>query len=128
MTDPIPDSLRRFILLNIDSVELLNVLLLLHQHPSQSFTLQEIEKSIRSSLTAIQKRLDDLYARKILDPIPGKSDQHRYLPHTDEIALLIDALATHYQTYSNRIIELIFSRQNEALRSFADAFRIKKDE
>lgn len=128
MNGPIPESLRRFILLHIDSVELLNVLLLLHSRPDQSFTLQEIEQEIRSSLIAIQKRLDDLYARKILNTVEGNTDLHRYLPKNDEIAASIDELATYYQTYSNRIIELIFSRQSEALRSFADAFRIKKEE
>jgi predicted transcriptional regulator len=126
MKDPISEKVRRFITLYVDSVELLDVLLLLHRFPERSFEVEQISQELRSSHSAIQKRLKDLYGRKVLQA--QVDQQHRYAPKSEDIASAIDELAGHYQTYTNRIIELIFSKQSEAIRSFADAFRMKKDE
>ena len=89
--DPISEPVKQFILRSIDSVELLNVLLLLQKNPHKNFRLQEIQNELRSSLSAIQKRLDDLYQRKILRR-SADSDVHRYLPENERVRALIEEL------------------------------------
>jgi Fic family protein len=127
MHDTLPNTVKRFIVLHIDSVELLNVLLILHREPNRQFTIENIEHELRSSRLAIEKRLSDLYSRKILRKISSTSGLHSYLPTSAEISTEIADVAAFNQTYPARIIELIYSRKDEALRSFADAFKIKED-
>ncbi len=125
-TYTVPESVRSFILQYVDSVELLQVLLLLHRKPEKAWTLEEVEHEIRSSQSAIQKRLNDLYSRKVLQKEEGDS-LHRFKPYSAEIAAEISAVADFNQTHGSRVIELIYSRQNETLMNFANAFKVKKD-
>jgi predicted transcriptional regulator len=128
MEELIPLPIKRFIILKIDSVELLNVLLLLQRSAERVWTNSEIEHELRSSRSAIQKRLNDLYLRKVLRKNATNEDAHSYLPYTPELADVIQQVADFNQTHQSRVIELIYSRKDESLKSFADAFRIKEDQ
>ena len=45
-------------------------------------------------------------------------------PETDEIIKQLDDI---YKNHRFRVMELIFSKQTSAIKSLADAFKIKKD-
>lgn len=44
------------------------------------------------------------------------------------LAKQVDALASAYSGYRVTIINLIFSKPSEGVQSFADAFRLRRDE
>lgn len=122
--DDISEDVRQFVLRHIDSIELLSVLLLLQAHPKREWTTQSLENTIRSSPIAIGKRLNDLYSRGILLKSYPNEDRHIYTPKTEEIGRIIAELAICNKLYPYRVIDLIYERPTEALRSFAEAFRI----
>jgi hypothetical protein len=126
--EKLPENIRRFIVDRIDSVELLQVLLLLHGNQAKEWTIVQIEQELRSSSSAIEKRLKDLYDRKVLVQDPANPNAHRYRPMSEQIAEVVDALAQYNKTHPYRLIELIYTRPMDALRSFSDAFRIKKED
>ncbi len=124
----IPEDIRDFILKYIDSVELLNVLMLFQANPNKEWSSQDIETTIRSSNASIQRRLQDLYARGVLIEKSPLKDRHAFTPKTEETADLINKVAAYNKLFPYRVIDLIYSRPAETLRSFADAFRIGKKE
>jgi hypothetical protein len=66
----IPDDVRRFLLQCIDSVEQLEVLLLLHRAPGEGWTAEAIAQSLYSNPESIGRRLAGLYASGLLAPRP----------------------------------------------------------
>jgi hypothetical protein len=57
-------------------------------------------------------------------PLPA---QFRFEPRTPEVAATVEELARTYAERRVSVIGLIFAKPTEKLRSFADAFRIRKD-
>lgn len=126
-SDPIPSAVRKFVLDYIDSIEMLQVLILLYENQKRAWTTHEITLELRSADTAIERRLADLYLRKILIRCEGEL-KHQYLPASEEMGSIIASLVDCHHVRPYRIIDLIYSRPAEALRAFADAFRLSKKE
>lgn len=125
--DDVPESVRQFVLSTIDSVELLRVLLLLFEAPSRRWSAADITRELRSSDSSIDKRLHDLYDRRVLSPEANRDAVHQYIPYSGESHAAVEKLVDFHRHRPYRLIDLIYSKPNEALRAFADAFKIKKD-
>jgi hypothetical protein len=126
-TEEVPEKVLRFLDSYIDSIEQLRVLLLLYSDPSRIWTTAQVTAELRSSDTSIVKRLEDLYARGVLERRPELGGAHRFTPCTEELVDAIDCVARENQVRPYRLIEAIYSRPNRALRDFADAFKFRGD-
>jgi hypothetical protein len=124
----VPEHVRHFIVQFIDSIELLRTLLLLQANPNKSWTSSEIDRELRSQKSSIDKRLSDLYARKILLGKGLESDCHAYGDVNPQYRAAIDELANQQKIRPYRIIELIYAKSEESLRGFANAFKLKREE
>lgn len=123
--EDLPESVLKFLDTYIDSVEQLRVLLLLHMSPDRVWTTVEITSELRSAETSIAKRLDDLYARKVIWPIPNSKDSHKFSPTNADVRKVVGELAVQNQIRPYRVVEAIYSRPNKALQAFADAFKLR---
>ena len=63
----------------------------------------------------------------ILVSTAGPQQKYRYAPNSEHLRETIDQLAKSYLSHRVRITALIFAKPSDALQSFADAFRIRKD-
>lgn len=124
--DQIPENLRQFIFAAIDSVEQLEVLALLHDHPEKEWTNLSLSQELRSTEGSVEKRLRDLVDRRVINPITENS--FRYDPRSDEVRQTVSDLVAVYRLRPYRVMDLIFSRPVNAMQSFADAFRFKKED
>jgi hypothetical protein len=122
--DELSEGIRIFLENCIDSVEQLEVLLLLHAEPEREWSLAEIIAELRSTENSIKQRLANLYSRKVLAPPEPGSTTHRFRVVAPETTPIIDELAEHYRIRPNRVIDAIYARPTKALRDLADAFRI----
>lgn len=123
----IPQEVRAFIVDHIDSVLQLELLLLLHKKRDQEFGAAEVVAELRIDSAWAVTQLDDFCARGILKCAEGPPRRYRYAPKSPELDAAITRLD---QAYSNRrvsVISLIFSKPTDKLRSFADAFRVRKE-
>lgn len=118
----IPAHVRAFIEGHIDSVEQLEVLLLVRARSDKEWSASEVADELRIDPGSAEQRLEDLAAVGLL---AGSSPTFRYAPANAELAARVDELAGMYQTHRVAIIAVIFSRPSERIRSFADAFRIR---
>jgi predicted transcriptional regulator len=132
MSDPIPKNVRDFILHNIASVEALEVLFHLFRRKDQSWTSEAISTELRSDPGSVLRRLTDLKRKSLVaeDAKSAESDPTRFRysePSAEASATIVD-LERCFKATPFRVMELIFSKPNDVLRTFADAFRLKKGE
>lgn len=127
MAGALPDDLQQFIARYIDSVEKLEVVLLLAGSPDRFWTLEEVFQKIQSSQPSLTQRLREL----INEGFAQRDDtgqKYRFQPRTAEIASCTVALATAYRERRIKVIEAIFSRTDDQIRRFSDAFRLRKED
>lgn len=105
------------------SVEQLEVLLVLHAEQNRAWSAAEINERLRSQEPSIAKWLEALVALKLVSLVEGR---HRYAPGSEELAARVASLANAYRERRIKVIELIFSKPNETLLSFARAFQLRK--
>jgi hypothetical protein len=116
----IPESVRKLIAEHIDSIEQLEVLLLLREHRGRTWTVAELSEHIRSSLTSVRGRLDGLVRRGLVEE---RSPNYQYAA-AGELDAAVAELGRTYLERRFTVIDLIFSKPNDKLRAFADAFRV----
>jgi hypothetical protein len=113
-----------FINKNINSVEQIEVLLILHANPERVWTIDEISAIMRSSPNSIRSRLEGLAARKLSVAVPNAG--YRYAA-SGRLHGMVEQLAEEYGQRRFSVIELVFSRP-DAARTFADAFRLREED
>jgi hypothetical protein len=128
MADDFPEEVRRFILETINSVEQLEVLLLLRREAEQDWSAAAVGQALSTSTAAAGMRLTDLTSRGFLAATSaGSETTYRYASVAPERERLVDLLATTYAERRVAVISLIYSKPNDQVRAFADAFRLRKD-
>lgn len=124
LTDPV----RRFIADNINSVAQLEVLLLLRQDPQRAWNAEDVARSLYSGQTLIAAHLADWESRGFFAAAPDQPGCFRYAPASPELDALADGLAEAYKVRRVSVITAIYSRPVDKVRTFADAFRLRKGE
>jgi hypothetical protein len=123
----LPEEVRRFITDHIDSVEQLEILLLLHQHPERSWTAESVARELRISALSADDRLKDMARSGLLAKVQGSEVEYRYAP-SHQLGEVVAGLATAYAERRVTVINLIFSKPIDKIRTFADAFRLRRDD
>ena len=129
--EPLPDEVRCFLHDQIDSVERLEVLLLLHRQP-RVWRASEISHERRSSEPAANFHLKGLSESGLL---VAEADGFRI--HGDpKLARVLDLVARTFRERQVSVITFIYTKPDkppaaqtpsDPLRAFVDAFRIKGD-
>jgi hypothetical protein len=127
MSESIPEDVRRFLGEHINSVEQLEVLLLLRNAPDRDWNAAAVSAALSSQPSAIRMRLDDLRTHGLLALKEGSADCFRYGPATAEQDRLVARLDELYHSRRVSIITLIYSKPHSQVQAFADAFRLRKD-
>ena len=128
MTDPdFPEELRSFIQETIPSVDAAELLLLFALHPDQHSRVDAVIESMRPtalSEAAARGYLQHFQARGLI--AQSENESFRYAPVTLELDAMVRALTRVYNERPVTLVRLIYSSKDEKIRSFADAFRLKK--
>lgn len=119
--------MRRLIADHIDSVEQLEILLLLYQHPERSWSAESVARELRVSPMSAGDRLKDMTRAAILARVPGAEGEYRYAPER-QMGEAVAGLAAAYSERRVTVINLIFSKPVDKIRTFADAFRLRRDD
>jgi hypothetical protein len=125
VTGSIPEDVHRFILSSIESVEQLEVLLLMQAAPGVEWTPEAIALQLYSTPSSIGGRLAAL-VRQDLVQVTGTPPTYRYHPKIPSLASTVERLADCYRTRRVAVVTLIASKPLENVRAFSDAFRLRK--
>lgn len=123
----ISTRVQNFLADHIESVLDLEVLLLLRDRPDRSWTAAELAQDLRIDPGWAGSQLAKLASSNILKRDSADSGQYRYAPASPGMDAVIADVANAYASHRVTMIGLIFSRPTSTLKSFADAFRIRKE-
>jgi hypothetical protein len=120
----LPEDVHHFLHQNIDSVEQLEVLLLLWRTPERGWTSDEVATAVYSHPTSVVRRLAMLLGQGLLrEREPGC---YQYAPRTTDLHETVTRLDHMYRERRVAVITLIASKPIENVRAFSDAFRIRR--
>jgi hypothetical protein len=120
----LPEDVHRFLHQNVDSVEQLEVLLLLRRTPERAWTSDEVATAVYSHPTSVVRRLAMLLGQGLLRE--RDSGSYQYAPRTAELHDTVTRLDHLYHERRVAVITLIASKPIENVRAFSDAFRIRR--
>lgn len=126
----LPEELTQFIYESIDSVEILDVLLLLKSRPEKCMSAQMISDELRTNRESVNMRLSTLKNLDLVQENPDDPMLYCYHPGTARLESLMEVLAESYKVRRQRVLAAIFS-PTKRMRDFADAFVVrprKKDD
>lgn len=124
----ITPEIQRFIATHINAAEQLDILLLLHASPDRSFTAGDVSQAIFTVPTSATARLEELASSGFLTSTGGSNPEYRYAPKSSALAAQVDSLAGAYRANRVAVINLVFQRPPDPLKSFSDAFRLRREE
>lgn len=128
MADEFPDDVQRFLSEHISSVAQLEVLLLLRSEPEREWSPQSAAQALYTTPEMVAEQLGDLQRRGLLAFSDGSEPRYRYWPGTPELDQQVNRLDEIYRERRVAVITFIYSQPLDKVRTFADAFRLRKDD
>jgi hypothetical protein len=122
----LPDHVQAFLREHITSVMQLEVLLHLRAAPGACSPMQ-VSREVGGSVDAAIGCLSALEQSGLSARTDDESDLlYRYAPRTPTLGAGVDAVADAYARRKVAVVTQIFSRPDDPLQSFSDAFRIRR--
>jgi DNA-binding MarR family transcriptional regulator len=120
----LPEDVRTFLHQNVESVEQLEVLLLLWRAPERGWSPEEVATAVYSHPSSVVRRLAMLLGQGLLrEREPGC---YQYAPRTADLHDTVTRLDHTYRERRVAVVTLIASKPIENVRAFSDAFRIRR--
>lgn len=127
MTDAaLPQRVQRFLMTHIDSIEKLEVLLLLRNRAEREWMASAVAQELRITEASAAARLADLTSGELLVSASGAPPAYRYSPANSDEVHSISELVVTYSERRVSVITFIFSKPQERVRCFAEAFLFTK--
>jgi hypothetical protein len=126
MDEQIPSDVRHFLNQCVPSVGHLETLIFLYTKNERAWTVLELSREMRTNESLVRKQLEDLHC--IISPESGNPDSFQFRESPNGFGPAVQAVVELYKTHKHAIINAIYSRHLDAIRSFSDAFKITKGE
>jgi DNA-binding IclR family transcriptional regulator len=110
----IPEDIRKFLDDYITSLTQLEMLLLLHKHPEQEWSAQDVSRSLYLQPEAAATRLDDLVRHGVVTVNDSMDRRYHYDPAIGVLDATVTRLARVYKERRVSVITLIFSKPLES--------------
>jgi len=122
----LPADVLRLIAESLESMEQVEILLLLRGDDARVWTADAIAVQLRLHGGSAAKNAAALAGHGLLVADGSSPPAYRYAPQTAALRAAVDGLLVAYNTRPVTLVKAIYDRPATALRSFADAFRIRK--
>ncbi len=119
----LPAELRAFLYACVDSIDQVDLLLSFRQRTT-STTVRELSRDTGVASIVLRPHLETLTARGLLRAEVGDEVRYHYAPQSAELRRYTDLLAEYYASHRDLVVRAVATR---AARTFADAFRLRKD-
>jgi len=119
----LPADLRAFLYSCIDSVDQVDLLIRLRQSLSAQ-TVRQLSAASGLAPASVRRHLETLVVRGLLRAEVAGEVGYRYAPESAELRRYADLLEGCYARQRDQVVRAISAR---AARTFADAFKLKKD-
>lgn len=122
-------EVRRLIASHLASMDHVEVLLLLHRSAPAAVTQVDAARETRRPVELLTTVMADLVNSGLASraPGPGGDDSFSYAPQSESLRHDVDELVAVYNERPVTLIRAVYDRPPESVKSFADAFRLRKD-
>lgn len=129
MAEPLPYEVLDLIQRCLPTMEHVELLLALAREEPRSFTPTELATETKSNVAGTHARLQELTRAGLLVCDDGpEGDRYRFAPARPLLRRGTEELRRMYTTRPVSLVRAIYERPPSAIRSFADAFRIRGEE
>lgn len=125
---PLSRKLEEFIDKHISSVAQMEVLLLLYRESKRAWSAEDVANALYIQPEAVAGYLDELVRTGCCLVEPSGAASFRYDPTDPRRHEQVQELANSYKTKSVAVIARIFSKPQNHLRLFSDAFKLRRDD
>jgi DNA-binding IclR family transcriptional regulator len=125
VSEGLPREVRAFIAAYINSLEQLEVLLALRADARRAWTASELSDHLRLAPDSVATRLSSLHRFGLLAEEGGR---FRFGPASADLEVAAAAVARAYDERRFTVVNEIFSRPNDVVTLFANAFKIRRDD
>lgn len=123
--DDLPDAVKRAVADLIDSLDGLEVLLLLYRGRSRSFTAADVAIAVGIQEAAARRQLERMKHRRLAVP-DGTADALRYAPADEALEAQVETIAAAHGRQRIALINHVASSALQRIRALADAFKLGK--
>jgi len=121
----LPPEILNFISRYIFTVGHLETLVFFLQNREREYTADDIAREMRTNSTMANRQLMDLAGALVLTE--GEPIRFKFKTTDTEQVILVVRLSELFKHRRQAVISAIYNPQIDTIRSFADAFKIKKD-
>ena len=127
----LPAELRELIRWNLESIDHMEMLVLLHRSAPRAWSLDELAHELHLPARTTAQCMESLARGQLASvareaPGPATAPYYRYAPATDALSRAVDMLAREYDERPVALVTAVRSRPSVVLQSFADAFRVRR--
>ena len=122
------DELDKFIASEIQSLEQLEILLLLSGNPHKWWTSQAVYDVVKSSPASVEDRLEVFAQRSVLKRDNENGIRYQFSPSEEKLWRIVTELREAYKERSVKVVQAIYAKPPDPMTEFARAFRIRKEE
>jgi DNA-binding IscR family transcriptional regulator len=126
MSGDFPAELKQFIAQNVESLAQLEALLILRQDSQKEWRSPELAQRLSIMPAMCEAILADLHRQGFAERLAEGG--YRYRPNNAEVDRMIGNLADVYQQRRVAVITEIYSKPVNKVQTFADAFRLRREE
>jgi hypothetical protein len=120
-------ELEKFIAEEIQSLEQVEILLLLSGNPHKSWSSRGVYDVVKSNPASVDARLEELTARGILIKEAHPEVRYQFAPKDENVWKVVNELRDAYKERPVKVVQAIYSKPPDAVQEFARAFRVRKD-
>jgi hypothetical protein len=121
----LPVDVRSFLVERVHSLLTLDLLLLMRADPARRWSLNDLSRELRCGQDWLNAELPALVQQTLVrEAEPGTFS---YNPSNMPADSILGWLANAYPQWRFSIIQAIYGRPDDPVRSFADAFRLRKE-
>jgi len=125
--EPLDERVQALVLDVIESVEQLEILMLLATDEGRTWTAEQVAKELRSSPRSATRWLE-LLQRRGYFAVGGEGEAaaYSYAPESSEKRRDVSSLIQTYIIRRVTVIDLIYNRPKARLQTLADAFKLRE--
>lgn len=121
-------ELEEFVSQQIESLAQLETLLLMRQDPARRWDCAELSRALYITTDMCAGLVGELVQRGFVVKVADGEDQFQYRPANPRFDQLLGELAVIYQQRRVAVITQIYSKPQKKVQTFADAFRLRREE
>ena len=128
MSDEFPADVKNFLTENFNSVAQLEIILLMEGEPQRCWSKEDISRALYVPVEVCVQQLIEFQSRGLVVVIgTGSESCYQFQPASPELSASMARLKEIYSQRRVSVITAIYSGPTDKVRTFANAFKLRKD-